>query len=146
MSEDNQTMRDLYEEHGHDTDALVHPKNVSAEALDDGSTVVAYTVVQNHDPDAPATTYDIVEWEIKAVVAADDLEAYSDGVVSYPDDSPVTHGVHWADRTGGVPKVQSIDYGNQMYGDDSDFDDPQRWDRLVANVRARSDDFIRFRV
>lgn len=144
MSDDkDRAMRDLYNDEGYDPDELTHPKNVAADDIDDDSVVVAYTTVRNPDPDAPATTWDIVEWEIEDVVPSDDLEDVTDGKVRYPDDTPVTHGVIWG-YTNSIPKVQSIGYGDEMYGPDSKFDDPQRWDRQQSHVLGLSDDFVRF--
>jgi hypothetical protein len=138
-------MRDVFEAAGYDPDDLVHPKDVDADDLTDESVVVAYTVVRNPDPDAPRTTYDLDEFPVQAVVAADDLEEYTDGKVRFPKNSPVPHGVHWAFGNG-IPKIQAIGYGTDMYGPESDFEDPHRWDRLVTHVRGRSDDFIRFKL
>lgn len=146
VENENETMEELYRSHGYDTDTLVHPKDVDVDDIDEDSLVVAYTVVRNPDPDAPATTWDVREYEIDDVVPTDEVSEYTDGAVSYPDGTPVTHGVVWAYRQGDVPKFASIGYGDELYGEDSDMDDPQRWDRLVSNVLGLSDDFIRFKL
>lgn len=140
-------MADRFRAAGYDPAELVHPKDVTADQITEGTVVIASTIVRNPDPDAPATTRAIEEFEVAPddVIPVEDVAEYTDGAVSYPDDTPVTHGVIWSYRTGGVPNFASIGYGDEMYGPDSDFDDPQRWDRLARQVSSVSDDFIRFK-
>jgi hypothetical protein len=143
MSEEIETMRELYESEGYNPDELTNPKDVTPEDINNDSTVVVYTVVRNPDINGPATTYALKEWDIEDVVPTKEWEEYTDGMQSYPLDTPVTHSVHYA-FTNGMPKGVSIGYGEEMYGGDSDFDDPHGWERTTANVRGVSDDFIRF--
>lgn len=146
MTDEPRTMRELYADHGYDPASLTHPRNVDASQLSDESIVIAYTTVRNPDPDAPATIYDLEEFEIDGVYPTDEVEDATDGAVSYPDETCVTHGVIWSYVRGHLPNVESIGYGDEMYGPDSDFADPHDWERLETNVRANSDSFIRFRV
>jgi len=137
-------MRELFEENGYDPDELTHPRDVTADDIDEESRVIVYAVVPSHDPDGLSTTYDVVERDIDDVVPTDEVEAFTDGAVSYPDETPVTHGVvHGYRSVDNLPVFASIGYGDEMYAGD-DFADPNRWDRLVTNVRGKSDDFVRF--
>lgn len=147
MTDDEpETMRELYEEEGYDPDELQNPRDVDADDLTDDSVVVAYTAVRNPDPDAPATMYAVTEFDIEAVVPTEDVAEYTDGDVSYPDDTPVTHGVHFAYKHGNVAEFASIGCGEAMYGEDPEFSDPNRWERPVTRVRGVSDTFVRIRV
>lgn len=139
----NETMRDLYREHGYDPDTLVHPRDATAEDFEGGATLVAYLCIRNPDIDGPATTWDIIEWDLDADdVHPTDADYWEEYKVSWPDDSPVTHGVHYGAES---HAVVSIGYGDEMYGPDGDFEDPQRWERTKKHVLGLSDPFIRFR-
>lgn len=140
------TMREMYRRAGFDPDELVHPKNVTPEDIGD-SEVVVFTTVQSLDPDAPRTTRGFVEWEIGPgdVFATEDVAEATDGVVSYPEDTPIEHAVRWGYQMD-IPQFQSIGFGDSFYGDDPKFDDPHSWDRTAGNVVSVSDDFIRFRL
>lgn len=144
-TDDTKTMGELLEEHGYDPDALVNPRDVHADDIDDDTTVIAYTVVNNPDPDAPATTYELDEWNVEAVIPTSSVGDYTDGSVTYPDQTPVEHGVVWSYRSDELPNFASIGHGDDMYGPDADFDDPNDLERLVVNVRGRSDDYVRFK-
>lgn len=139
-------MRDLYADHGYDPAELTHPRDVEASQLSDDSIVVAYTVVSNPDPDAPTTMYDLEEFDIDHVWATDEVAEQTDGAVSFAEDTCVPHAIVWSYVHGHLPNVESIGYGEEMYGEDSDFDDPNAWDRGVRHVRGLSDDFIRIRL
>lgn len=142
-----QTLADLYREHGYDPDdgTLVHPRDATAEDFEGGATLVAYLCVRNPDIDGPATTWDVVEWDLDADdVHPTEADYWDELKVSWSDDSPVTHGVHYG-ATGARANVVSIGYGDEMYGPDDDFEDPQRWDRPVSHLLGLSDPFIRFR-
>lgn len=138
-------MRDVYANAGYDPAELPHPRDVLAGDITDDSVVVAYCVVRNPDPEAPATMHQVAEFPIGPddVFASDEIEAATDGAISYGETS-VPHCVWWANKNSGVPSVISIGYGDAMYGPDSDFDDPHRWDRLNGHVHAHSDSFVRF--
>jgi hypothetical protein len=141
-----QTMRQLLEQNDYTVAELTNPCNVQADDIDEDTVVVAYTVVNNPDPDAPATRYELGEWEVEAVVPADELAEWSDGSVSYPENTPVESGVVWSYRSDDMPNVASIGYGDDMYGEETTYDDPHRLDRLSANVRGRSDSWVRFKL
>lgn len=141
------TMRELYQRAGFDPDRLVHPKDISADDIVEGTVVVAYTTVRNPDIDGPATTRGFVEWEIgpEDVFATDEVAEATDGTVSFPDDTPIPHAVKWGVR-GGVPMFESIGYGDEFYDSDPKFEDPNRWERTAGNVTSHPDDFFRFRL
>jgi hypothetical protein len=139
---DNDTMRQFIESEGYNFDETVNPCNVKDSDLTEDSRVLAYTSVPNYG-DGPATTYDLVEFEIESVVPAEELEEYSDGAASFPEDTPVPLWVHFAYR-GDIPQGVSVGYGESLYGEESDFDDPHRGDRLRSHVLGRSDTYVRF--
>lgn len=140
MTDDDKmrTMREFYADEGYDPASLTHPRDVSPDDLDDDSRVIAYTVVRNPDINGPATTWALDEYEVQAVVPVEEAKEYTDGAVWYTDSTTATHAVHWAYRTGDVPKLIAINH--EPYDDR----DPHGWDRTQRNVLGLSDDFIRF--
>lgn len=132
------TMRELLEDVGIDTDELTHPRKVTAEMVREADAVeiVAYTPTREG--------YEVVEWE--AELLPHDAKPFEENSISWPAEE-IKYVLKWAkDSITGAPKAEAIGYDDTFADFYEDHQAPDALDRLVANVRGRSDDWTQVRL